>query len=115
MAILDEVQKQVESMDAEALKAEFARIMKEREDRKAKQAEYNKNPEVRAKRTEYTKTKMAEYKADPVKAAKMQEQRKAYMQRPDVKERQKTYREKRNLQIKAILARAEALGVDLNG
>jgi hypothetical protein len=113
MAILDEVQKQVESMDAEALKAEFARIMAERETRKAKQVEYNTKPEVKAKRLEYTKVKMAEYKADPVKFAAMQSSRKEYMLRPEVKARQKEYRDKRNLQVKAILARAKELGVEL--
>jgi len=113
MGILDDVQTQVESMGADELKAEFARIIAEREKRKTKQLEYNTKPEVKAKRLEYTKAKMAEYKSDPVKAAKMAEQRKAYMQKPEVKERQKVYREKRNAQLKAIVARAAELGITL--
>lgn len=115
MGILDDVQAQVESMGADELKAEFARIVAEREKRKAKQAEYNADPKVKAKRLEYTKAKMAEYKADPAKAAAMADKRKAYMQRPEVKERQKAYREKRNAALKAIVARAKELGIELEG
>lgn len=103
--IIDEVTAAVDNMDEATLRAEFARITKEREERKVKQKEYNASPEAKAKRKAYSE----EYrKKNP---DKFKEQRKAYMQKPEVKQRMKAYRQKRQANEKAILARAKELGI----
>jgi small-conductance mechanosensitive channel len=112
--MLDEINKQVEAMSEDELRAEFAKAQKERLERKAKQKEYNTSPEAKEKRASYQAKRNAEIMADPDKRSKIVEQRKAYMSRPEVKEKQKAYRTQRNAKISAVLARAKELGIDLS-
>lgn len=105
MDILNEVSKEIGQMDEAAVRAELARIAEAQAKRKAKQTEYNAKPEVQEKRKAYSE----QYRQK--NPEKFKEQRKAYMQKPEVKARMKTYRQKRNARMKAIMARAKELGI----
>jgi hypothetical protein len=112
MSLLDEIAKQVETMSEEELRAEFVKAQEDKLKRKAKQAEYNANPEAKAKRLDYQKTRNEAIKADPEKYAALTAKRKEYMGRPEVKGKMKEYRDKRNLLQKLVMQRAKELGID---
>lgn len=118
MGMLDEInaaaEQAAEGMSEEQLRAAFIAAQQETAKRKAKQKEYNLNPENKAKRLTYQKDRNERIKADPEQYAKVQATRKAYMSKPEVKEKQKAYRTKRNAEIKAILAEAKRRGIDLS-
>jgi hypothetical protein len=105
MGLLDEIQNEVASMDADQVREQLARL----KEQKAKQVEYRKtkgsSPEAKAKRTEYNK---ARSQRDDVK-----EKMKEYRQRPETKEKQKAYRQERYARQKALLARAKELGIEV--
>jgi hypothetical protein len=113
MSILDDVKSEVQNMDADAVKAELARLLTQRAKRTEAQKERNSNPDVQAKRQAYSKQYREKAMSDPEKAAKIVERRKAYMSKPEVKARMKTYRDKRNAKVKEILARAKELGIEV--
>jgi hypothetical protein len=105
MSILDEVTQTVNSLTPEQLREEFLKIQEAQAKRKEKQKEYNANPETKEKRLAYSK----QYREK--NPEKFKETRKAYMQKPEVKARMKTYRQKKQAEIKAILEAAKAAGI----
>jgi len=111
VGILDDVKQEVQGMDAGKVREELQKLLTANAKRKVAQAERNQNPEVIAKRQEYSKVYRERVMSDPEKAAKVVERRKAYMGKPEVKARMKTYRDKRNEKVKALLARAQELGL----
>src|SRR5262245_6445824 len=88
MGMLDEInaaaEQAAEGMSEEQLRAAFIAAQQETAKRKAKQKEYNLNPENKAKRLTYQKDRNERIKADPEQYAKVQATRKAYMSKPEV-------------------------------
>jgi hypothetical protein len=112
--ILDEVMKQVEQMSEEELRAEFIAAQKAKAEQKERQLKYNASPEAKEKRSTYQKNRLAQMATNPELKAKIEAQRKAYHGKPEVKARMKEYRDARNAKIKAVLARAKELGIDVS-
>lgn len=105
MSLLDDIKKSVDSMSVDDLKKEFEAIKANEQKRRDAMKARNADPEVKAKRLEYSK----QYREkNPEKFAA---QRKAYMNRPEVKERMKAYRQKRNEHVKLVLQKAKELGI----
>jgi len=103
-SILDQIKAQVAQLPPDQVKEQLAKLTAQKKVQAAKTAERNASPEAKASRAAYNATR----NADPdVQAA-----RKAYHERPEVKERMKQYRQKRNETIKALMARAKELGFE---
>jgi hypothetical protein len=101
-SILDQIRDQVNKLSPDEVKAQLAKMTEQKAKQASRNAERNASPEAKAKRQEYNKTR----NQNPEVVAK----RKAYHERPEVKERMKQYRTKRNDTIKALMARAKELG-----
>jgi hypothetical protein len=107
MGLMDDVQKNVQTMDENAIREALTKIQvqraKQKENQKAKLA--NLTPEQKEER----KAKQKLYR-DKV-GDKFIEKRKEYNKRPDVKAKRQAYMKKRNAERTAIMRRAKELGI----